>query len=95
MAGGCCAAAPGRCGNQLSLIPCLSLGVQSKGVPEFPVWCPRISQPINATRHYPSVAGSECPEVDAVALLQSFGEAGKAIVAKCPDRARGLLGQFP
>ena len=25
---GCCAAAPGRCGNRLSLIPCLSLGVQ-------------------------------------------------------------------
>ncbi len=28
MAWGCCTAAPGRCGNRLSLIPCLTLGVQ-------------------------------------------------------------------
>ena len=33
---GCCAAAPGRCGNRLSLIPCLSLGVQSNPDPESP-----------------------------------------------------------
>ena len=30
MARGCCAAAPSHCGNRLSLILCLSLGVQSR-----------------------------------------------------------------
>ena len=30
MARGCCAAAPGRCGNRLSLIPCLSSGCGSR-----------------------------------------------------------------
>jgi len=33
---GCCAAAQGPCGNRLSLIPCLSPRVQSKGVPGIP-----------------------------------------------------------
>ena len=44
MARSCCPATPGRSGNRLSLIPCLSLGVQSNGVPEFPVGVPPLAR---------------------------------------------------